>query len=78
MEDQNNILIKLVTSDSDVETLRVIRNSCRNFMTRQTHEIDKDSQMMWWQKLDKTIKMKCSKCGFEHEIYFEGLESFFD
>ena len=54
MEDQNNILIKLVTSDSDVETLRVIRNSCRNFMTRQTHEIDKDSQMMWWQKLDKT------------------------
>ena len=29
-------------------------------------------------KLDKTIKMKCSKCGFEHQIYFEGLESFFD
>ena len=29
-------------------------------------------------KLDKTLKLKCSKCAFEHEILFEGLESFFD
>lgn len=28
-------------------------------------------------KLDKTIEVKCSKCGFDHKIYFEGLESFF-
>lgn len=28
-------------------------------------------------KLNKKVHMKCSKCGFEHEIYFEGLESFF-
>ena len=28
-------------------------------------------------KLDKTIEVKCSKCGFNHNIYFEGLESFF-
>jgi hypothetical protein len=29
-------------------------------------------------KLNKKIDMKCSKCGFNHTIYFEGLESFFD
>lgn len=29
-------------------------------------------------KLNKTIDLKCSKCGFQHKIFFEGLESFFD
>ena len=28
-------------------------------------------------KLEKRIEMKCSKCGFEHNINVEGLESFF-
>lgn len=28
-------------------------------------------------KLTKTVDMKCSKCGFDHTIYMEGLESFF-
>lgn len=28
-------------------------------------------------RLDKTVNIKCSKCGFDHELYFEGLESFF-
>ena len=28
-------------------------------------------------KLSKRIDMKCSKCGFEHHLNVEGLESFF-
>ena len=28
-------------------------------------------------KLSKSIKLKCSKCGYEHDIKVEGLESFF-
>jgi hypothetical protein len=28
-------------------------------------------------KLNKTIEMKCSKCGFDHKIVVEGLENFF-
>lgn len=28
-------------------------------------------------KLEKKIQMKCSKCGFEHTLDVEGLESFF-
>lgn len=29
-------------------------------------------------KMNKKIEMKCGKCGFEHEIDLEGLESFFE
>jgi hypothetical protein len=28
-------------------------------------------------KIQKTIEMKCSRCGFEHKLEVEGLESFF-
>lgn len=28
--------------------------------------------------IEKTLQLKCSKCGFEHTITVEGLESFFD
>lgn len=28
--------------------------------------------------IEKTIQLKCGKCGFEHTITVEGLESFFD
>jgi hypothetical protein len=28
-------------------------------------------------KIEKTIEMKCSRCGFEHKLDVEGLESFF-
>ena len=28
-------------------------------------------------KLNKTIEMKCAKCGFDHKINVEGLENFF-
>jgi hypothetical protein len=29
-------------------------------------------------KMNKKIEMKCSKCGFDHTISMEGLESFFE
>jgi hypothetical protein len=29
-------------------------------------------------KLNKKIELKCSKCGFDHSIEMEGLESFFE
>ena len=28
-------------------------------------------------KIEKKIEMKCSRCGFEHRLDVEGLESFF-
>jgi hypothetical protein len=29
-------------------------------------------------KLNKRIELKCSKCGFDHTMNVEGLESFFE
>jgi hypothetical protein len=29
-------------------------------------------------KLNKKIDLKCGKCGFDHAISMEGLESFFE
>lgn len=29
-------------------------------------------------RLYKNVPIKCNKCGFQHDILFEGLESFFD
>lgn len=38
-----------VPSDAqDVESLRVIRNSCREFMTSMTDEISPEVQAKWW------------------------------
>ena len=38
-----------VPSDAqDVESLRVIRNSCREFMTSMTDEISIEAQAAWW------------------------------
>ena len=28
-------------------------------------------------KIEKKVEVKCSKCGFEHKIEYEGIESFF-
>jgi RimJ/RimL family protein N-acetyltransferase len=37
-----------VHTEKDVETLRVIRNSGRQWMTRDTHEITPAEQRAWW------------------------------
>lgn len=41
-----------VQTDADVETLRQIRNSGRQWMTRDTHEITPEQQRAWWDALD--------------------------
>lgn len=44
--------VRLVTTDEDVETLRIIRNSGRQWMTRDTAEITPAQQRAWWKQLD--------------------------
>ena len=41
-----------VLSQDDVEELRVIRNSGRQWMTRDTSEIAPEQQRAWWEHLD--------------------------
>ena len=33
---------------ADVERVRQIRNTCREYMTRDTHEISEQEQLHWW------------------------------
>jgi ribosomal protein S18 acetylase RimI-like enzyme len=40
------------SSTEDVETLRLIRNSCREFMTRDQRAITRAGQQAWWQDRD--------------------------
>jgi len=42
-----------ITSENSIEDLRVIRNQCRNFMTRNTDEISKEQQELWYENLNK-------------------------
>lgn len=44
---------KKVSSPKDVETIRVIRNQNRMFMTNNTCEISVEEQRTWWNNLDK-------------------------
>lgn len=47
-----------VATDGDVETLRQIRNSGRQWMTRATAEITPDQQRAWWaQRNAKTCRV---------------------
>lgn len=41
-----------ITTDEDLETLRLIRNSGRQWMTRNTEEITPEQQRAWWEGLD--------------------------
>ena len=43
------------TTDADAEAMRVIRNSCRQFMTRDTSEIDPARQRAWFAALDRAV-----------------------
>ena len=47
------IVYKKVLTESDAETLRVIRNECRTFMTRSTDYITKEQQLNWFKTAAK-------------------------
>lgn len=44
--------VRHVTTEDDVEVLRLIRNSGRQWMTRDTSEITPEQQRIWWEHLD--------------------------
>jgi ribosomal protein S18 acetylase RimI-like enzyme len=54
-----------VKTESDVETLRQIRNVCKNFMTRHTDEITYEQQQNWYKNIDKDS----NKLYLLHKIY---------
>lgn len=43
-----SLLFKKVTTEEEAELLRIIRNQCREYMTRNTDVITQDAQRMWF------------------------------
>lgn len=73
MNNDTTLLLKLVRSNDEVETLRVIRNTCRNFMTRQTHELSSEAQQIWWQRLDKSVNFPYLFFKLEHGVIVDPI-----
>ena len=51
------MLFRALISPRDVEALRVIRNSCRRYMTRHVSSITKAQQARWWRERDSHIQV---------------------
>ena len=50
-----NLVLLKVQDESEIEQLRLIRNACKNFMTRHTNEISKEQQLEWYKNIDKNF-----------------------
>jgi RimJ/RimL family protein N-acetyltransferase len=46
------MVFRLATTEWDAEVVRIIRNSGRQWMTRDTREISYDAQQAWWKARD--------------------------
>lgn len=51
------LVFKRVTTLAEAETLRVIRNKCKNFMTRSTEEISYEQQQEWFKTAYKKYEL---------------------
>ena len=47
------ILLRPIKTLDDIEVLREIRNSCKDFMTRNTSTITREQQQTWYLNIDK-------------------------
>jgi ribosomal protein S18 acetylase RimI-like enzyme len=52
-----SIVFKRVETESDAEILRVIRNSCKDFMTRDCSYISPEQQQRWFKNLPNTMDL---------------------
>lgn len=53
------VMIRPVATEPDVERLRIVRNACRWYMTRDREEITAEQQAHWWRQLDKEVVNPC-------------------
>jgi len=66
-----------VESDGQVEEMRVIRNSCRGFMTRNQDEISPEAQRRWWKTVERDQTLRAWLYRLEdHTADASGVVSF--
>jgi hypothetical protein len=66
------VLLK-VKNEYDVEQLRLIRNECREFMTRNTSEISKEQQQQWYKNLNKETNEAYLFYSVFHGVAYETI-----
>lgn len=49
------MLVSRVQTAAQLERVRQIRNACREWMTRDTREIDPDDQVSWWNAAEREL-----------------------
>ena len=54
---QPHLVFKRVTTANEAEMLRVIRNQCKDFMTRSTEEITPEQQQQWFKTAFKKYEL---------------------
>lgn len=52
-----HLVFKRVTTSSEAEILRVIRNDCREYMTRSTEYISEEHQQKWFKTAHKKYEL---------------------
>ena len=51
------LVFKRVTTSNEAEMLRIIRNQCKNYMTRNTSEITPEEQLEWFKTAYKKYEL---------------------
>lgn len=62
----NQLHMRRITTLEDAQRMRVIRNQCRTFMTRDPREITEEDQATWWHRL-----AEMDRTGLEAYLFFE-------
>lgn len=53
----NNVVLKRVQTAEEAESLRIIRNHCKDFMTRDTSYISENQQQKWFSTISANINV---------------------
>lgn len=61
-------ILKQIETDGELQQVRVVRNECRLFMTRNTKEISEIEQRAWYCLLDKQKNKIFLLLKFEHGV----------
>jgi len=84
LEDIMNILVSCIDYIYDSETIYYSKDSSREELLEFIESLNKEQFVklqdffVSMPKIKKHLTFKCDKCGYEDEIYLEGLQNFFE
>lgn len=49
------LVVRVAITEVDAESIRLLRNSCRNYMLGRTARIGQREQKRWWEGIDRSV-----------------------